>query len=177
MLRLPAGAMYLGLGPHVLEKFGINGQGLNWIRIAGIPSMLLSIVAGNLIKRFGGKPILIFGLLLAGIGIVMEAITGSLITLVISSIVFVAGIASAIPGILVLIGQLGGNARGSALSLYAFFVFIGASLGPLLASYLMPYGFQVLGTTLGALLVLAAFISWQGIRMGKEMTETLRLET
>jgi MFS transporter, YNFM family, putative membrane transport protein len=63
---------------------------------------------------------LIGGLLLAGAGLSLEALSGSLTAFVLSIVVFVAGIASAIPGILVLIGQLSGGARGSAAALYAF---------------------------------------------------------
>jgi YNFM family putative membrane transporter len=65
-----------------------------------------------------------------------------------------------------LIGQLGGKARGSAVALYGFFIFVGASFGPLLASFLMPYGFQVLGILLAVVLLLAAVIASMGVHMG-----------
>jgi predicted MFS family arabinose efflux permease len=157
-------AMYSGLGSYVAARFDIHAEGLMWIRIAGIPAILLSPLAGHYIHRLGGRRILIAGLLTAGAGISLEAWSGSVLALVLSSVIFVAGISMAVPSAIVLVGQLGGNARGSAIALYGFFIFVGASLGPLLAAYVMPFGFSILCTVLTAVLVLAAIIAWQGLR-------------
>ncbi|MDI3410192.1 hypothetical protein QKW52_06325 [Bacillus sonorensis] len=53
------------------------------------------------------------------------------------SIVFVLGIAVATPSLISLIGQLGGEVRGLAVSIYTFILFIGASLGPIFTAVLL----------------------------------------
>jgi MFS family permease len=60
--------------------------------------------------------------------------------MVISSVIFVAGIAIVTPITISLINQLGGASRGSAVSFNAFILFLGASSGPVLAVYLISAG-------------------------------------
>lgn len=60
------------------------------------------------------------------------------------SVIFVTGIAVTVPTLISLVGQLGGHARGAAVSLYVFFVFIGASLGPIVAVALLNTGSYLL---------------------------------
>jgi MFS family permease len=60
--------------------------------------------------------------------------------MVISSVIFVAGIAIVTPITISLINQLGGASRGSAVSFNAFILFLGASSGPVLAVYLISTG-------------------------------------
>lgn len=159
--------MYSALASLVTERFHGDSQTLTWIRVAGIPSILLSIGAGGLIRRFGSKSVVIGGLLLAGMGLVLEGGVSSLVALVLSSAVFVLGISSAIPGMIVLIGQLGSEARGSATAVYAFFVFIGASLGPFLATRLIGYGVNAVFLILGGILFLASLVVWRAIQVEK----------
>jgi predicted MFS family arabinose efflux permease len=82
-----------------------------------------------------------------------------------ASVVFVAGIAMAIPAIISRIGVLGSEARGTALALYAFFLFIGASIGPLLAARLIAIGFAALCLVLAVLMLAAAAVTlWSARR-------------
>ncbi|MFD1956474.1 MFS transporter [Paenibacillus thailandensis] len=159
-------AMYAGLGSHIEETFGIGERGLMWIRLAGIPGILVSPLAGRSIERFGASKVLIAGLLIAAAGIVSEGMSTALLPLVVSSVAFVAGIATAVPGVIVLVNLFGGRARGSAAALYGCFIFAGASIGPLLSSALMQHqhGFRLLGIALAAILCLAALMAWGGSR-------------
>lgn len=61
-----------------------------------------------------------------------------------------AGIALVTPVIISTVNQLGGNARGAAISFNAFILFLGASTGPIIALRLLktdnyPLSFSVLG--------------------------------
>ncbi|AKG37259.1 MFS transporter [Paenibacillus durus] len=150
--------MYSGLGTYVSERFHLHEQGLMWIRIGGIPGIVMSLFAGPLLKRFEAKRVFIAGLATAGIGLGVEALSGSLIPLVIASIIFVTGISIANPSIIVLIGHLGGESRGSALAINAFSAFVGASLGQLLAEY--SKSFAVLCLILIMILFLSAITTW-----------------
>ncbi|WP_052409943.1 MFS transporter [Paenibacillus durus] len=153
--------MYSGLGTYVSERFHLHEQGLMWIRIGGIPGIVMSLFAGPLLKRFEAKRVFIAGLATAGIGLGVEALSGSLIPLVIASIIFVTGISIANPSIIVVIGQLGGESRGSALAINAFCAFVGASLGQLLAEYTK--SFAVLCLILIMILFLSAITTWSCI--------------
>ncbi|GGA27798.1 MFS transporter [Paenibacillus physcomitrellae] len=157
--------MYSALSSFVTEQFHGDSSTLTWIRVAGIPSILLSIGAGSLIKRIGPKKVTVYSLLLAGIGLILEAFSGSLPMLVVASAVFVLGIASAVPGIIVMVGQLGSQARGSATAVYAFFVFVGASMGPILATQLIGYGAKTVFLVLGGIVFLAAVVISIAIRL------------
>ncbi|MNW00022.1 hypothetical protein D3C71_1954660 [compost metagenome] len=59
---------------------------------------------------------------------------------IIFSIIFVAGIALTVPTLISIIGQLGGTSRGTAVTLYTFILFIGATLGPIGAALLLQLG-------------------------------------
>lgn len=156
--------MYFELSTYIPERFHGSSSTLTWVRLSGIPSILLSILAGNLIKRVGGKKLAVSGLLLGCIGLILEAISGSLLSLILSSAIFVLGVASAVPGMIVMVGRLGSEARGSATAVYAFFVFIGASLGPIVANQLSPYGANVVFLILGLIMFIGALVVALAIR-------------
>lgn len=67
----------------------------------------------------------------------MLGISDNLQLIVISSILFVAGLATFAPTLIAIIGRLGGNARGAAVSLYTFILFAGASIGPVLTIHIL----------------------------------------
>ncbi len=153
--------MYSGLSAYVLERFDLQGEGLMWIRIAGIPGIMVSLITGMLVRRFHSKSILIIGFAAAGVGLAGEALSGSLPLMVLFSILFVTGIAIANPSIIVIIGQLGGESRGSAFAINACAAFAGASLGPLLAQSIA--SFELLCAVLIVILLLASVTARYGI--------------
>jgi len=148
--------MYSGLAPYLQTSFGVSPEQLLLVRVAGIPGMILSPLAGRLVARYGSGRVVIGGLVLAAGGLGLEAIAGSLAVLVIGSVVFVTGIAAAVPSLIDFIGETAASARGAAVSLYTCILFIGASLGPLITTGLQPVGFVGLCGVLALILLLVA---------------------
>lgn len=70
-----------------------------------------------------------------------------------------AGISIAAPGLIDMIGTRAGAARAPAISLYSALMFVGASLGPQLASALTGDGLRALGLALAVLLAGSAALA------------------
>jgi MFS transporter, YNFM family, putative membrane transport protein len=148
-------AMYAALGPILQTQFGLDDTSVLYVRLAGLPAMLLAPLAGWLVGRLGGTRVAVFGYLLAAAGLAGEAFsTAALWPLVMASVVFVLGIATIVPSVIGMVGNRGGKSRAGALSLNGLYVFAGASCGPLVAQ--LPIGFSGLMLALAALLVIAA---------------------
>ncbi|PMB21654.1 MFS transporter [Fischerella thermalis] len=158
MVLLSFVSMYSGLEPHLVSRYGISQNNLLFIRMAGIPGMLLAPFTSSFIKRWGSKNVVLTGLVLASVGLALEAISGQLLILVLSSSIFVAGISAIMPSLIALVGSIATGASGSALALYTFVLFIGASFGPLVTNLLNPIGFSGLCTILALFLLITAFI-------------------
>ncbi|WP_156290293.1 MFS transporter [Oceanobacillus salinisoli] len=153
---------YLGRAPFLLSDEQILG-----IRALGIIGMFLSPVAGLLIKRYGVLRILKLGLTISVIGLVVLGFTSNLVLLIIMSICYVAGISITFPSIMLLVGKLGGKYRAIASSFYTFILFIGATLGPIIALRIMEWGsfmitIEVLALLLGIGLTASFFIRLKG---------------
>ena len=148
-------AMYAALGPILRSQFGLAATSVLYVRLAGLPAILLAPLAGWLVGRHGPTRVAVVGYLLAVAGLAAEAIsTAALWLLVIASVVFVLGIATIVPAVIATVGNRGGKSRAGALSLNGLYVFAGASCGPLVAQ--LPIGFTGLMLTLAALLLIAA---------------------
>lgn len=150
--------MYSGLGAYLQTAFGVRPEQLLLVRIAGIPGMLLSPLAGRLVNRYGSDRIVIGALLVAATGLGIEAVAGSLSVLIVGSVVFVTGIAGAVPSLIDFIGETAASARGAAVALYTCILFIGASLGPLITTYLQSIGFAGLCGVLALVLLLGVVV-------------------
>ncbi|ASJ55899.1 hypothetical protein BP422_21495 [Brevibacillus formosus] len=83
------------------------------VRAAGIVGMLLSPFAGSLVVRFGIMNVLKAGLLLVVLGLGILGISSALPILVLTSVLFVAGISITVPVLISLIGTLAGQFRGA----------------------------------------------------------------
>ncbi len=133
--------MYTALNNYLSSPlFGFTAQQILYVRSMGIIGMLLSPYAGQLVEKYGVLPVLRSGLLIAIIGLLLLGISANSLLIVVSSILFVAGIAIAVPTLIALIGRLGGSARGAAVSAYTFILFAGASIGPILALNVLKSG-------------------------------------
>lgn len=146
--------MYTALGNYLSTEFGLGNQDIFFVRTVGIIGILFSPFTGKLVAKFGIQNVLRGGLTLAFAGLGFLGISSNLPLLIIMSVIFVTGIAITVPTLISLVGQLGGQARGAAVSLYTSVVFIGASLGPIVAvallntsSYLLT--FEILALLLG----------------------------
>jgi MFS transporter, YNFM family, putative membrane transport protein len=147
--------MYAALGPLLQTDFRLDQTGVLFVRLAGLPAMLLAPVAGWLIGYRGPTRVAIVGFLLAATGLVGEALSaGALWALVITSVIFVLGVAAIIPSAIALVGGRGGSSRAGALALNGLVVFAGASCGPLAAQ--LPIGFSGLMLVFAVLLLIAS---------------------
>lgn len=164
MVLLSFVAMYSGLGPYLSNRYGINQNNLLFIRMAGIPGMLLSPLVGSFIQRWGSKNVVVSGLVLAAISLGLEAVSGQLSILVIVSGIFVTGISATVPALITLVGSIAAEARAAAIALYTFVLFFGASLGPLVTTFLRPIGFTGLCVSLAFFLLMSAVAVQLGVR-------------
>ncbi|MNV33628.1 Multidrug resistance protein 3 [compost metagenome] len=143
--------------------FELAAHQLMQVRAAGLAGMILSPFAGRLVARFGMKRTLQAGLLLAAGGLGAVGLSSNLNVLVIMSIVYIAGISITIPTLISIVGTLAGDKRGPAVTVYSLVLFIGASLGPLLALNLLKTGsslaaFEALAASLLIAFGLSGFI-------------------
>ncbi|MBC2579092.1 MFS transporter [Clostridium sp. DJ247] len=154
--------MYTALGSYLSRSpFGLNSNQILVVRTTGIIGMLLSPLAGKLVARFGVRMVLQGGLMLATVGIGLIGTSSSLPFLVTMSVIFVGGISVTVPTLISLIGNLGGESRGVAVSLYTFILFIGATLGPIVALNLLKTGSYILTfEILAAILCIGFFLSF-----------------
>ncbi|MCY9662920.1 MFS transporter [Paenibacillus chondroitinus] len=149
--------------------FGLSHQDILWVRVVGIIGMLIAPFDGRLVAKFGIKNVLWCGLIFAGIGLGLLGLWPNLIFLVSMSVVFIIGIAVALPALISLIGHIAREIRAIAVSFHMFMVFIGASLGPILSIYLINHGgylfsFEILAGLLCLSLIVPFFIRLEEIR-------------
>ena len=129
-------AMYTALGAHT-ASLGLSDSALMWIRLCGLPCMFAALAAGPLARRRGVSGLARAGFLLAACGLVLEALAFSnAVALTAASLAFVTGIALAVPAMITLFGEVSAPHRASGMAINGLVLFIGASLGPLLAGSL-----------------------------------------
>ncbi|MDQ0089011.1 putative MFS family arabinose efflux permease [Paenibacillus anaericanus] len=137
--------MYTSLGEFLSSShYGFTNQQILYVRSVGIFGMLMSLFSGRLIRKFGVISVLRSALILSAVGLTLLGTVTNMVFMIVMSIVFVSGIAVAIPSLVSLIGELGGPVRGAALSIYAFVVNMGATIGPILAVQLLNTGNYIL---------------------------------
>ncbi|MBH5320471.1 MFS transporter [Paenibacillus sp. GSMTC-2017] len=133
--------MYVALGNYlIIPPFELSDDHILMIRAAGIVGMLASPFTGLFVKKFGAIHVLHGGLLLAIAGLTLLSISTSLPVLIGMSVIYVTGISVVVPSLISLIGSISGIARGLAVTLYTFVLFIGATLGPIVAINLIKIG-------------------------------------
>lgn len=160
MILLTFVGMYTALGYYLSTSFQFDDQKIFYVRAAGIFGILLSPFTGKLVQKFGMKRVLTFGMLCSVIGLFAMGLSQNLPFIILMSIVFVCGIAIIVPSMLALVGQLGGKEKGVATSIYTFILFIGASLGPIIATFILKTGSTALPFFIfGALLTIGICLS------------------
>ncbi|MFI2131700.1 MFS transporter [Lysinibacillus fusiformis] len=157
-------SMYIILGAYLTsDSFGMNSQNLIYIRAFGIVGMVMSPFAGKLAKRFNVLFVLKMALCLSIISLTVMSFVSTIAGLTIISILFVGGIALAVPSLVTLVSQLGWNMGGIAVSMYTVILFAGTSVAPFISVYFIQTGsftvaFLLLATTLSIGLVSALMI-------------------
>ena len=133
-------AMYTGIGGH-LESQGMRPSTIILVRLMALPAMFLSLVAGRLAARWSWAQIARLGFGVSALGMLGEALLAqSLVGLAAGSIVYVAGVALAAPAMISLYGLVSAPNRGSGMALNGFILFVGTSVGPLLAASSPTFG-------------------------------------
>ncbi|MGO4275974.1 MFS transporter, partial [Paenibacillus sp. TAF58] len=89
--------------------FGLSHQDILWVRAVGIIGMLVAPFDGRFVAKMGVKNVLWCGLIFAGIGLGLLGLWPNLIFLVSMSVVFIIGIAMALPALISLIGHIAGE--------------------------------------------------------------------
>jgi len=145
MLLMSMMCMYTALGYYLAgPQFGLSSQQILYVRAFGIFGIIFASISGFLVKKFELFPVLIAGLSISAISLMAMAIVSNVMLIVILSVIFVAGIAITAPALISIIAMIGGEARGSALSLHTVILFIGAGIGPVLAVTLLSTGLNYL---------------------------------
>lgn len=98
-------AMYSALGPH-LEDAGLSSGAVLMFRLVGLPGMFVALLAGPLATRIGVAATARVGFLLAAVGLVGEsALSATVVGTALASLVFVTGVALAVPSMITLFGM------------------------------------------------------------------------
>ncbi|MFT0846254.1 MFS transporter [Actinomycetaceae bacterium L2_0104] len=152
-LLLSFTAMYTALGPH-LGDLGLEPSDVIWLRLIGLPGMFASLFVGPVSRRISMPGVAIAGFGLAAAGLALESLlAGSVAGIALASLVFVTGVALAVPSMITLFGETAAPHRAGGMALNGFFLFLGASIGPLTAA--LRLDFSVLMIALACLLSLA----------------------
>ena len=130
-------ALYTGIGQH-LQSLDMPASATVLIRLAALPAMFISLSVGALAQRLAMARVAQLGFTLAAV-----ALSGTIPGLVAASIVYVAGVALAVPSMINLYGEAAAPNRGSGMAINGFVLFIGAGIG------------SVVGTTFASLSTLA----------------------
>ncbi len=130
-------AFYDGITRYLTNELQVESDVLFAIRGVGLIGALLSIFTGKFVAAVGEMKTLILGLCLTICSLFPLLIISSPEGIAILSILFVASISLLLPSIISFIGINSGKHRGSAISIYSFTLLTGASLGPVLAEFLV----------------------------------------
>jgi MFS family permease len=138
------------------------------VKALALPAMFLPLIAVRFARSYGMRALVCTGLWVAAVSLIVIGTTpGSVWLLVLANFVFVAGISVTVPGLIALVGSLAPERRGVALALYAFTLFVGASLGSQVSVLLESIGFIGFGGVcfiLGAVLAATAALQLAGSR-------------
>lgn len=102
-------------------------------KLFGIIGMLLSLIAGRISDRIGAKNIILGALIVSTVSLVLMSITTNIILLIVWSVMFVGGIAFAIPSTISKVGLTVNGNQGFFLSVNTFILFLGTAIAPILS--------------------------------------------
>lgn len=155
-------AFYLGVDRYLGAALASLGLDRLAVRELAMPAFLAPLAVATLIPRWGAARVAGLGLGITALGLWAAALAGDRYPqgLLGASVVFVAGIGISVPGLIARIaGTVDATARGLAVALYTFVLFVGASLGPWLAQQAGSLSVQGYFTLLAALMSAAALFS------------------
>ncbi|MGX1881270.1 MFS transporter [Streptomyces sp. NPDC055287] len=156
-------AVYTGLQVAGPDSLAGNPDTMLLLRASSLPAMVLVPLVTPFLVRLPAVNRVVGALLLAAVVSAGSALLSSggdinVVLLAALLFVFVFGISVTAPALVEAIGSQAGPARGAAVALYTFALFIGASVGPQLATAAGDYStvFTVIAGVLGTGALLAA---------------------
>ncbi|OOC54142.1 hypothetical protein NOSIN_10250 [Nocardiopsis sinuspersici] len=159
MVLLGFVGVYSGLQVAGPPSLAGNDGALLILRASGLPAMLAIPLITPWLARTAPERRVAIAL---GVAALLSVVTGFLTdgaAIGVCLFVFVAGIAVAAPGLVQAIGAQAGAARGAAVALYTFFLFVGAGLGPQLATALAGFGFPAVSLAAAGILGAGALLA------------------
>ncbi|NYI08260.1 MFS transporter [Allostreptomyces psammosilenae] len=155
------------------ESVATDPGALLALRASALPAMLLAPLVIPLLGRFPAARRVAVALGVAALTTVAASFTGDSVTaLGCALFVLVGATAFAAPGLVETVGGAAGADRGPAVTLYTFFLFVGASLGPQFAQALRSTGFGGITLAVAALLAVGCALALLagGARRGPSAT-------
>lgn len=160
MLLLTFIGMYTVLGDYLKSApFNLTNRGMLYVRGMGIAGMIFSPFTGSIVKKHGLLQVVRLGLTISVVSLFVLGIGSNLAIIVFMSLLYVTGISLTFPAIMTLIGELSGNIRAIAASIYAFILFIGAAIGPIIAITLIEIGGYFVAFAVLSLLLLVGLMA------------------
>lgn len=158
--------MYSAVNPYLMGLFHLDNTEVLFFRAVGIIGILPSLFTGFFSRKIGLKATLITALSVAISGLLFERMFSNVTLMSTASIFFVAGIFTAAPTLLNLVGMFADRQRSMAISLFTFILFMGASLGPMIATL---GDFKMVSLFLALLLGVSAFtaLTLKDVRISK----------
>ncbi|MBI5974837.1 MFS transporter [Staphylococcus canis] len=154
-------SMYTLLSDYIESSIVQGDITTNFIvKLLGIIGMLMALLAGRLSDKFSVKRVLQASIVAQIITLPFMALTSNIIIITVLSIIFVGGIAIAIPSVISKIGMLADSNRGFYISVNTFILFLGTAIAPILSLQLekLTHYFYMF-STLTIIAILAFIIS------------------
>ncbi|MGQ1795956.1 MFS transporter [Kocuria oceani] len=142
----------------VTEEFGLSGAQLGWLLSAGLIGMAVgSLVLGPFADRYGRRTILVVALAVNALGLFLSTTAGSVLELGLWRVVTGLGVGGILASATVLTSEYASaRRRGMAVSIFTAGYGVGATLGGMGATQLIPaFGWRSVFLT-GGLLTLVA---------------------
>ncbi|QCR32719.1 MFS transporter [Lysinibacillus sp. SGAir0095] len=159
MLLFSLIGMYTILGTYLAEApFHFTNDQILTVRGIGLISVVTSLFASNITKKFGVNRSVRGSLLIASLSLFLMGISQSPLLSILFSLFFVACIALLVPVNISLINKNGAAQRGTAILFNAFILFVGASFGPMLATLLMEQTNSFISLTIFSIILLIGFV-------------------
>lgn len=144
--------MYVVAELHLRTADGFDTNGLLVVEALGGLGLAVAPVVSHFAGSSTPRHLAVAGFLLAATGLLVEQ-AGSVVAVILGSVVFVGGISVVVPSLVGVLSGLVPDARGTAVAVNTFALFAGASIAQQLAVRL---GFHTMLTVLTAALVLGA---------------------
>jgi predicted MFS family arabinose efflux permease len=158
-----AGAMGW-FGVYLSERYGLAGVGIGLAYLLYGALGAFSPLTGALADRVGRGALIPSGLALLGAGALVLALQGPLVVALLGVVLLSAGMQLTYPLLAGLASELAPQARGRAMGLNTFSMFMGVGWGSLLVGLVLPFGFGVAYGAVAAVGLLAALAATAGLR-------------